>query len=213
MGLTEWAYRLSESLLSEPLPRRWAHSLGVAKRARSLSPILGDDAELLKAAAVLHDIGYSPAIAVTGFHPLDGAVAVRKYLIPGLGAHRLDRLKPEHIEVFYANMQANGSKPGTAHQVHRTFRTALNEAVRRGHLGKNPVQLAKAPKTGEYEVEPYSVQEVQRLLKAADQHRNSAIFGRLFSWRLYIRRALEGKQPSAPSAASGRGWREAGLGP
>lgn len=71
-------------------------------------------------------------------------------------------------------MQANGSKPATAHQVHRTLRTALNVAVRRGHLGKNPVQLAKAPKTGEYEVEPYSVQEVQRLLKAADQHRNSA---------------------------------------
>ncbi|MFK4188208.1 tyrosine-type recombinase/integrase [Streptomyces sparsogenes] len=101
-------------------------------------------------------------------------VAVRKHLIPGLGAHRLDRLKPEHIEAFYAKMQAAGSKPATAHQVHRTLRTALNEAVRRGHLGKNPVQLAKAPKTGEYEVEPYSVQEVQRLLKAAGQHRNSA---------------------------------------
>lgn len=77
MGLTEWAYALSESLLSDPLPRRWAHSLGVAKRARSLSPILGDDAELLEAAAVLHDIGYSPAIAVTGFHPLDGARFLR----------------------------------------------------------------------------------------------------------------------------------------
>ena len=101
-------------------------------------------------------------------------VAVRKHLIPGLGAHRLDRLKPEHIEAFYSKMQANGSRPATAHQVHRTFRTALNEAVRRGHLGKNPVQLAKAPKTGEYEVEPYSIQEVQRLLKAAEQHRNSA---------------------------------------
>ncbi|WP_086695896.1 tyrosine-type recombinase/integrase [Streptomyces recifensis] len=101
-------------------------------------------------------------------------VAVRKHLIPGLGAHRLDRLNPEHIEVFYAKMQANGSKPATAHQVHRTFRAALNEAVRRGHLGKNPVLLAKAPKTGEYEVEPYSVQEVQRLLRAAAQHRNSA---------------------------------------
>ncbi|GHA41363.1 MULTISPECIES: HD domain-containing protein [Streptomyces] len=77
MGLTEWAYSLSESLLSDPLPRRWAHSSGVAKRARSLSPILGDDAELLEAAAVLHDIGYSPAIAVTGFHPLDGARFLR----------------------------------------------------------------------------------------------------------------------------------------
>ncbi|WP_203618509.1 HD domain-containing protein [Streptomyces bauhiniae] len=77
MGLTEWAYSLSESLLSDPLPRRWAHSLGVAKRARSLRPVLGEDAELLEAAAVLHDIGYSPAIATTGFHPLDGARFLR----------------------------------------------------------------------------------------------------------------------------------------
>ncbi|WP_193777774.1 HD domain-containing protein [Streptomyces sp. E5N298] len=77
MGLTEWAYSLSEAMLSEPLPRRWAHSLGVAKCARSLSPILGDDAELLEAAAVLHDVGYSPAIAATGFHPLDGARFLR----------------------------------------------------------------------------------------------------------------------------------------
>ncbi|MPY63697.1 HD domain-containing protein [Streptomyces spongiae] len=77
MGLTEWAYSLSEAMLSEPLPRRWAHSLGVAKRARSLSPILGDDADLLEAAAVLHDVGYSPSIATTGFHPLDGARFLR----------------------------------------------------------------------------------------------------------------------------------------
>jgi HD superfamily phosphodiesterase len=61
MGLAEWAYSLSESLLSDPPPRRWAHSLGVAKRARSLGSILGGDAELLEAAAVLHDIGYAPA--------------------------------------------------------------------------------------------------------------------------------------------------------
>ncbi|WP_203674766.1 HD domain-containing protein [Streptomyces sp. SID13666] len=77
MGLTEWAYSLAESMLSEPLPRRWAHSLEVAKRARSLRPILGGDSELMEAAAVLHDIGYSPAIAATGFHPLDGARFLR----------------------------------------------------------------------------------------------------------------------------------------
>lgn len=100
--------------------------------------------------------------------------AVRKHLIPGLGAHRLDRLKPEHIETFYAAMQAKGSKPATAHQAHRTFRTALNEAVRRGHLGQNPVRLAKAPRVREDEVEPYSVEEVRRLLRAADKRRNSA---------------------------------------
>ncbi|MFP3989382.1 site-specific integrase [Streptomyces sp. E11-3] len=101
-------------------------------------------------------------------------VAVRKHLIPALGAHRLDRLRPEHIERFYVRMQERGSKAGTAHQVHRTFRTALNEAVRRGHLGQNPVRLAKAPRVREEEVEPYTVEEVQRLLRAADRRRNSA---------------------------------------
>ncbi|RLL67976.1 site-specific integrase [Streptomyces sp. Z26] len=101
-------------------------------------------------------------------------VAVRKHLIPGLGAHRLDKLNPEHIEIFYAKMQANGSAAATVHQMHRTFRTALNEAVRRGHLGKNPVRLAKAPRVREQEVEPYNVEEVRRILRAADERRNAA---------------------------------------
>ncbi|MFF4949747.1 HD domain-containing protein [Streptomyces chattanoogensis] len=78
MNLTDRAYGLAESLLSEPLPRRWSHSLGVAERARSLRPILGEDAALMEAAAVLHDIGYSPRIASTGFHPLDGARFLRE---------------------------------------------------------------------------------------------------------------------------------------
>ncbi|MER8155133.1 HD domain-containing protein [Streptomyces sp. NPDC094472] len=77
MDLTKRAYSLAESLLSEPLPGRWSHSLGVAERARSLRPILGKDAELMEASAVLHDIGYSPQIASTGFHPLDGARFLR----------------------------------------------------------------------------------------------------------------------------------------
>ncbi|MEW1923819.1 HD domain-containing protein [Streptomyces sp. NPDC088360] len=77
MDLTERAYGLAESLLSEPLPRRWSHSLGVAERARSLQSILGGDADLMEAAAVLHDVGYSPRIASTGFHPLDGARFLR----------------------------------------------------------------------------------------------------------------------------------------
>lgn len=75
--LTEWAYPLAKSLLSEVLPRRWKHCLGVAERARTIALILGEDAALLEAAAVLHDIGYAPDLAKTGFHPLDGARYLR----------------------------------------------------------------------------------------------------------------------------------------
>lgn len=101
-------------------------------------------------------------------------VAVRVHLIPGVGAHRLDKLEPEHLERLYVRMQRGGSAAATAHQVHRTVRTALGEAVRRGHLARNPAALAKPPRLTEVEVEPYSVADVKRILAAADESRNSA---------------------------------------
>jgi len=45
---------------------------------------------------------------------------------------------------------------------------------RRFHLNRNPVLLAKAPKLAEQEVEPYGIEEIQRLLEVASERRNSA---------------------------------------
>jgi len=103
-------------------------------------------------------------------------VAVRVHLVPGVGKHRIDRLEPEHLESLYRRMQSAGSKAATAHQVHRTARTALGEAVRRGHAAKNAAALAKPPRLeeDETEVEPYSVDEVQSLLLTVNKRRNSA---------------------------------------
>lgn len=75
--MSAWAREIAHALLERSLPRRWAHTQGVARKARTLAPILGDDADLLEAAAWLHDIGYSPEITMTGFHPLDGARYLR----------------------------------------------------------------------------------------------------------------------------------------
>ncbi|GAA3791872.1 HDIG domain-containing protein [Streptomyces chiangmaiensis] len=73
----DWAYELAGELLSSSLPRRWAHTQGVAACARMLAPLVGNSAEVLEAAAVLHDIGYVPPLVATGFHPLDGARYLR----------------------------------------------------------------------------------------------------------------------------------------
>jgi len=71
------AQDLARTLLASALPRRWAHVQGVAARARSLAPAIGPDADLIEAAAWLHDIGYLPELAVTGLHGLDGARYLR----------------------------------------------------------------------------------------------------------------------------------------
>ncbi|WP_329177309.1 site-specific integrase [Streptomyces sp. NBC_01477] len=110
------------------------------------------------------------AVPYVSKNTIDGyRVAVCHHLIPGLGAHRLVKLEPEHLERFYRKMLTAGSAAGTAHQVHRTVRGALNGAVRRGHLAVNPASIAKAPRLEEEEVEPYTVEEVQRLLDQANE--------------------------------------------
>lgn len=109
---------------------------------------------------------------ITGYR-----VAVNVHLIPGVGKHRLDRLEPEHLERLYVRMLRDGSAAATAHQSHRTIRTALNEAVRRGHMAKNPATLAKAPRIIEKEIEPYTVDEIRLLLKTALGGRNGARWG------------------------------------
>ncbi|MEE4492261.1 HD domain-containing protein [Streptomyces sp. BE230] len=75
--MAEWAWSLAMAELAGPLPRRWAHSQGVEQRAREAAWAVGGEAELLASAAVLHDVGYAPRLAATGFHPLDGARFLR----------------------------------------------------------------------------------------------------------------------------------------
>ena len=72
-----WAREIARRVLADALPDRWAHTQAVAAQARSVGPALGWDTDLIEAAAWLHDIGYAPALAVTGFHPLDGARYLR----------------------------------------------------------------------------------------------------------------------------------------
>jgi integrase len=98
--------------------------------------------------------------------------AVYRHLIPNLGAHRINRLEPEHFEKLYRKMQDGGLKAGTAHQVHRTARTAFGEAVKRGRIARNPVELAKPPRIDEEEPEPFDIDDINSVVKVALTRRN-----------------------------------------
>lgn len=77
MNDVSWARDLAEELLSDALPRRWAHSQGVGRKAESIAHLLGEDAEILTGAAWLHDVGYAPDLVRSGSHALDGARYLR----------------------------------------------------------------------------------------------------------------------------------------
>jgi hypothetical protein len=87
--------------LAEALPRRWRHVQAVAAETERLSEAINLDRRRLVSAAWLHDVGYSPAIARCGFHPLDGARYLRSAGWPdevcGLVAHHTAaRVEAEH---------------------------------------------------------------------------------------------------------------------
>jgi putative nucleotidyltransferase with HDIG domain len=92
VGAVHRARDLAEQLLVE-LPERWRHTIGVARRAETVTGTLGShgDRAALLAAAWLHDIGYAPELRDTGFHPIDGARYLQAHHWPariaGLVAH------------------------------------------------------------------------------------------------------------------------------
>lgn len=77
MSVTTTAEGLAQRLLAADLPDRWRHVQAVAAKAGKFSAAVGADADLLVAAAWLHDVGYSSDLTDTGFHPLDGARYLR----------------------------------------------------------------------------------------------------------------------------------------
>lgn len=94
-------------------------------------------------------------------------------IVPGLGKHRLDKLRPEHVEAFYAALEAEVS-PATALQVHRILSRALKVAVQRGKLSRNPCALVDAPSAERVEVEPIDPGDARKVLAAAAERRNAA---------------------------------------
>jgi hypothetical protein len=91
MTLEPWATAQAEQLIA-PLGDRWTHVQAVADKARGVAVALSaEDADLLVAAALLHDVGYAPLLNRLGFHAVDGARFLRAQ-----GQERLARLVAHH---------------------------------------------------------------------------------------------------------------------
>ena len=91
MTVGAWATAQAARLIA-PLGDRWTHVQAVADKARGLAAALPtEDADLLVAAALVHDVGYAPSLKRLGFHAVDGARFLRAH-----GQERLARLVAHH---------------------------------------------------------------------------------------------------------------------
>jgi len=72
----------------------------------SLAAVLGADADLLEAAAWLHDIGYTADVATAGLHALDGARYLRDAQL------RRDRLAVGGTDTHHSLVGRREMQPG-----------------------------------------------------------------------------------------------------
>jgi hypothetical protein len=94
----------------------------------------------------------------------------RLWIVPALGAHRLDRLLPEHLDSAYSDMYAQGLSSSTVLKVHRILSRALTVAVRR-ELSSRPRGTAGTGLVGS-----------SHLLSAYDRAKPSACAGHTSIW-------------------------------
>ena len=92
---------------------------------------------------------------------------IDRYVIPALGKRRLDALRPVHIEAMYDDLRARGLQESTVRQTHAILAKALVDAVRKGLIGRNPMEGVDPPGTETNDREQWTLEQAYRALRAA----------------------------------------------
>src|SRR6476661_2561508 len=100
---------------------------------------------------------------------------VREHLIPAIGRHRLDRLRPEHLDQLYMQLLDAGYSPATVLRDHRILSRALTVAMQRGHIARNVATLVDPPRQQQSDLATaLDLDEARAVLEAASGTRNQA---------------------------------------
>lgn len=111
------------------------------------------------------------------------AWALRRHVAPLIGAVRLRDLKPEVLDEWVGALTSEGPGgkrrlgPTSARLARKVLSMALEEAVQRGHLERNPVRLTQPPRPERSRKKlGWTLQEAMTFLQAVSDHRLYAAF-------------------------------------
>jgi integrase len=81
-------------------------------------------------------------------------------VIPHLGALKLQKLRPEHVEQWHGTLLKAGLAPRTVGHAHRLLVRVLGYAVENGTLARNVAVIRKPPKVEEQELEILTANQI-----------------------------------------------------
>ena len=99
---------------------------------------------------------------------LDYKDRVRLYITPAIGNVRLSKLEPRRIQIVYAEMIDRGLSSRVVRYAHTLLRNSLQQAVKWGHLYRNPADLVtdELPKRERKEMQVFTSQQVKVFMEA-----------------------------------------------
>ncbi len=95
---------------------------------------------------------------------------VKNHIIPRFGHIQLSKLRPDHIQAVYADLEReNTISPQSIGHLHRVLSQTLKNAVQWGLIAKNPAELAKPPKVDRHEFHVWTEDELESFLSVAEE--------------------------------------------
>ena len=96
---------------------------------------------------------------------------IERQIVPHLGATKLQKLLPDHVQQWHGKLIGEGLAPRTVGHAHRVLRRALADAVKNGTtIARNVAAVHSPPRVEETEIEILSPDQIGAVLKALDGH-------------------------------------------
>ena len=102
-------------------------------------------------------------------------IIIRRHVRPAIGAIRLSKLTPQHLQNLYRRMLEAGLT-STTRQAHAILHRALGQAAKWNLVPRNVADLVDAPRVPKKEMRVLTPEEAQRFLAAAEGDRFYALY-------------------------------------
>ena len=89
----------------------------------------------------------------------------KSYIIPYFGERQLHTIKPSELQQFQTTLFEKGLSGKYIKNIRSTLQTILEDAVNDEILSNNPFKKVKQPKVTKSQIDPFSLDEIQLILK------------------------------------------------
>jgi len=101
---------------------------------------------------------------------------IRIHINPGIGHIKLVQLRPDHLQNFYSQKLEEGLSKRTVRYIHSVLHKTLKQALMWGMVSRNVSDLVEAPRPEKYIPQFYTKEQINKLLKAVEDHRYYPIY-------------------------------------